>query len=140
LSALIVTNNASSADLPPLVLAYQLINPPAGATIDTNGVITWNVEEAQGPSKTIITTVVTDNGIPPLSATNSFTVTVNELNSAPVLAPIADRTNAIGQTVTFMASATDSDFPTNSLFFSLAAGAPAGTTINTNSGVFNWTV
>jgi hypothetical protein len=33
----------------------------------------------------VITTVVSDNGTPSLSATNSFTVVVNDLNSAPVL-------------------------------------------------------
>ena len=53
--------------------------------IDTNGVITWTPTEGQGPGTNTITTVVTDNGVPPLSATNSFEVMVTEVNSAPVL-------------------------------------------------------
>jgi hypothetical protein len=75
-----------------------------------------------------------------MSATNSFQVIVTEVNTAPVLAPIANRTNSVGQTVNFTAAATDSDFPTNSLLFSLGAGAPAGATLNPNTGDFNWTV
>jgi regulation of enolase protein 1 (concanavalin A-like superfamily) len=58
----------------PLVLTYQLLNPPAGATIDAHGLITWT--PAQEGIYTL-TTVVTDNANPPLSATNSFTVTIN---------------------------------------------------------------
>src|SRR5439155_496992 len=83
LSALIVTNRATDSDIPANTLTYTLQNPPAGATIDSSGVITWTPTEAQGPSTNTITTVVTDNGVPPLSATNSFTVVVTEMNSAP---------------------------------------------------------
>jgi microcompartment protein CcmL/EutN len=83
LTCLVVTNTASDPDIPAQVLTYTLVNPPAGATIDTNGVITWpapQVQESGGDpvlvATNVITTVVTDNGVPPLSATNSFTVTI----------------------------------------------------------------
>src|SRR5205085_2046956 len=82
---LTVTNAASDSDVPANTLSYQLLNPPAGAQIDTNGVITWTPGEADGPGTNTITTVVTDNGTPPLSATNSFLVVVTEVNAAPVL-------------------------------------------------------
>ena len=65
---------------------------PAGATIDANGVITWTPSEAQGPSTNLITAGATDNGVPPLSATNSFSVVVAEVNSAPVLPAQTNRT------------------------------------------------
>src|SRR5262249_11793673 len=39
----------------------------------------------QGPSTNIITTVVTDSGTPPLSATNAFTVFVTVTNGPPVI-------------------------------------------------------
>ena len=78
---LIVTNTATDAQSPPQVLAYTLLNQPAGATIDTNGVIRWQPSESQGPGNYTITTVVTDNGTPPMSDTNSFKVTVPETNS-----------------------------------------------------------
>ena len=71
--------------------------------------------EAQGPSTNLITTIVTDNGVPPLSATNSFTVIVNEVNLAPVL-PV--QTNLVVDELTLLTvtnTATDSDLPANLL-------------------------
>ena len=52
---------------------------------------------------------VTDNGVPSLSDTKSFTVTVNEVNTAPVLAAIGNQTINEGATLTLPASATDAD-------------------------------
>ena len=52
-----------------------------GASIDTNGIITWIPDETQGPGTNSITTVVTDNGTPPRSVTNSSTVVVNEFDA-----------------------------------------------------------
>jgi hypothetical protein len=74
LTLLTVTNSASDNDIPVLPLTYTLVNPPAGAVIDTNGVITWTPSQAQAPGTNVITTVVSDGS---LSATNSFMVTVN---------------------------------------------------------------
>jgi hypothetical protein len=87
---LTVTNHASDPDIPVNNLTYQLINPPTGAGIDTNGVITWTPISAQIPSTNIITTVVTDYNpwavnAQQLSATNSFTVVINEVNMRPTL-------------------------------------------------------
>jgi large repetitive protein len=44
-----------------------------------------------------------------------------------------------GSLLTFDATATDSDIPANTLTYSLDAGAPAGATINSSTGVFTWT-
>src|SRR4029079_2751698 len=115
-------------------LTYILQNPPAGATIDTNGVINWTPTEAQGPSTNTITTIVTDNGVPPLSATNSFTVTVTEVNSAPTLPVQTNRTIAELATLVVTNRATDTDLPTNTLNYSLQ-NPPAGATIDTNGGI-----
>ena len=60
----------------PTVLNYTLINSPPGAAIDGNGIITWQPGGTNGPGPVVFTTVATDNGLPPLCATNSFTVTV----------------------------------------------------------------
>jgi hypothetical protein len=73
-----VTNTASDEDVPTNTLGYALENPPAGAGIDGSGVIAWTPSAAQGPGVYTLTTIVTDNGVPQLKATNSFTVTVNE--------------------------------------------------------------
>ena len=72
-----VTNTATDLDIAANTVTYTLINPPAGAQIDSNGVITWTPTFFQSPSVNLITTVATDDGIPPLNATNSFTVTVS---------------------------------------------------------------
>jgi len=138
LTLLVVTNTATDSDIPVNTLTYQLVNPPAGATISTNGIITWTPSESQGPGTYTITTVVTDNGTPQLSATNEFTVTVNEINLPPVLnMPPNTNINELA-TLTVTVSATDTDVPTNTLCFSLIS-PPTGMVINTNSGLITWT-
>jgi uncharacterized repeat protein (TIGR03806 family) len=76
LTSMTVTNTASDS-VPASVLTYQLITAPIGASIDTNGIVRWTPKLAQSPSANPITTVVTDSAVPPLSATNSFTVFVS---------------------------------------------------------------
>src|SRR5205085_2728654 len=116
---------------------YSLVNPPAGAAISASGVITWTPSEAQGPATNTIVTVVTDNGVPALSATNSFKVTVSEVNTAPVLPAQADRTVAEQTPLTVTNAATDADLPLNNLSYTLR-NAPAGAAINAN-GIITWT-
>jgi hypothetical protein len=82
---LVVTNTATDGDVPANALAYSLLTAPAGASIDTNGIITWTPTPAQTPSTSTISTVVTDNGAPALAATNSFVVTVVDTNSVVTL-------------------------------------------------------
>jgi uncharacterized repeat protein (TIGR01451 family) len=139
LTHLVVTNTASDSDVPFLALSYQLLEAPSGAQIDTNGVITWTPSEPQGPSTNTFTTVVTDNGAPQLSATNSFLVLVTEVNSAPSLAPITDRTIVEGDLLVITNSASDADIPANTLTFSLGTNAPVGASIDPTNGVFTWT-
>ena len=133
------TNTASDADLPANNLTFSLLNAPSNATINAaSGVFTWTPSEAQGPGTNLIRVVVTDNGTPSLSATQSFTVIVNEVNSAPSLAAVANKTVTEGFLLTFTNSASDGDLPTNALSFSLA-GAPSNAAVNATSGVFTWT-
>jgi hypothetical protein len=134
---LVVTNTAMDSNIPANALTYALLAAPTGAVIDTNGIITWTPTEAQGPSTNTITTVVTDNGSPPMSTTNSFTVIVNEVNTAPVLPGQSTKTIAVLATLTVTNTATDSDIPANTLAYVLTA-VPAGATINA-SGVITWT-
>src|SRR5207248_870254 len=94
--------------------------------------------EAQGPSTNAVSVSVTDNGVPALSVTNTFTVTVNEVNLAPVLTVPADQTMAEQTTLNVSASATDADIPANTLTFALVS-APTGMTINPATGAISWT-
>jgi len=137
LTLLTVSNAATDADAPAHALTYELVDPPAGAVIDAAGTITWTPAESQGPGTFILTTKVTDNGTPPLSNNNSFSVTVGEVNTAPVLSPIAGRTTGPGQTVSLTASTSDSDLPANALTYSLI-NPPAGASIHAQSGLLQW--
>ena len=115
---------------------------PAGASIDpATGAFNWTPSEAQGPGSYPITVRVTDNGLPPppLSDSETITVTVNEVNAAPVLDAIGNRAGIVGVPITFTAIATDADIPANALTFSLDPGAPLGATINASTGAFSWT-
>src|SRR5262249_33171869 len=122
---------------PANTLNYSLLTGPTNATISGSGVISWTPTEAQGPSTNLFTTVVVDNGVPPLSATNTFTVTVNEVNSAPILPAQPNATIAAQTTLTVVNTATDSDIPTNTLTYTLLS-APTNAAIDIN-GVITWT-
>jgi hypothetical protein len=58
-------------------------------------------------------------------------------NTAPVLAAIPNRTVMAGSNISFTCSVTDTDTPPQTIAFALT-GAPAGATVGTNSGLFNW--
>jgi hypothetical protein len=60
-------------------------------------------------------------------------------NRYPTLAPIADATIALSQTLSFTASASDPDMPPQTLGFTLDPGAPAGAMVDLMSGNFTWT-
>jgi hypothetical protein len=137
---LLVTNSAVDYGAPPSALSYTLTvtNVLSGSTvtnasISTNGIITWTPTEAQGPSTNAFTTVVTDGS---LSATNSFVVTVNEVNTAPTLPAQSNLTISGLTAVVVTNTASDSDIPVNPLGYVLTG--PLGSTIDTN-GVIRWT-
>src|SRR5207244_4236317 len=88
------------------------INPASGA-------ISWTPTEAQGPSTNIVSVSVTDNGVPALSVTNTFTVIVNEVNNAPVLTVPANQTINEQTTLNVSARATDADLPAHTLTIAL---------------------
>ena len=80
---LLVTNVATDLDIPPNTLTFSFGTPPPdGATLDpVTGLFEWRPDETQGPSTNLISIVVTDDGVPPLSATQSFTVIVLDVLS-----------------------------------------------------------
>jgi hypothetical protein len=135
-TTLTVTNRATDTDLPTNTFIYTLLVSPVGATISTNGVITWITGEPDGPSTNIFTTRVLDDGVPPLSATNTFTVTVTEVNSAPTLPPQTNQTIAELTTLIVTNTAADPDVPVNTLSYTLTGPATAQITTN---GVITWT-
>jgi pectin methylesterase-like acyl-CoA thioesterase len=84
--SLSVACTATDSDTPAQTLTYSLLVGPPGAAVDSGtGNFTWRPTAAAANSVNNIQVVVTDNGTPNLSATNSFTVTVNSL-TAPTAA------------------------------------------------------
>ena len=111
---------------------------PAPAINASTGVFSWTPTEAQGPGTYPITVRVTDNGTPALSDFEAITVTVNEVNAAPVLAAIGNKTVRPWR-ADLHGHGDRPGRPANALTFSLDAGAPAGATIDASTGAFSWT-
>ena len=86
-NTLTVTASATDSDVPANSVTYSLEpGAPAGMTINaSSGVISWTPGESSGPDTVPVTVKATDNGSPILSSKQSFNVTVNEVNVAPVL-------------------------------------------------------
>jgi hypothetical protein len=134
------TNSAFDVEAPPEALTFSLSNAPAGAAVNaTNGVFTWMPAEDQGPGSNYITVIVTDDGVPPLSAAQSFALIVLESNRPPVLAAIKDRTVHAGSQVVETNSASDPDLPINVLTFLPGGGTPPGASVDPVTGLFTWT-
>jgi len=133
------TAAATDVDVPAEPHTFSLVaGAPAGAAIAAGGLFSWTPAESQGPGSFAITIRVTDDGDPALYDEDTFTVTVNETNLAPVLDAIGDRVVDELTELSFTATATDADLPANGLTFSLM-GAPDGASIDADTGLFTWT-
>jgi hypothetical protein len=76
-ATLTFTNTANDADLPPQTLTFSPMNFPAGASVNSsNGIFNWRPTIAQGGTTNAMSVVVSDNGVPVMSATQSFSVVV----------------------------------------------------------------
>jgi hypothetical protein len=92
LSLLSATATAVDLDTPAQTLTFSLVSAPTNMIINPGtGVINWTPAQTQSPSTNKVLVSVTDNGTPPLSATNSFTAVVVEVNVAPGLPAISSQ-------------------------------------------------
>ncbi|QLC49418.1 PGF-pre-PGF domain-containing protein [Methanolobus zinderi] len=136
LTELTFTATANDSDLPENTLTFSLSGTvPNGAAITSDGVLTWTPTESQGPDSYTFDVEVSDGS---LTDSETITVTVKEVNVAPVLDSIGDQTIDELTELTFTATATDSDIPENTLTFSLSGTVPNSAAI-TSDGVFTWT-
>ena len=140
LATLTVTNGATDADTH-ATLSYALVNAPNGASINTDGVFFWTPAQTQSPGSNIITTIATstdasDTSNPQLSATNTFTVIVREVNVAPALPVIATKNVTAGTLLSVTNTATELNIHATVGYVLLSA--PAGVAITTN-GLITWT-
>jgi hypothetical protein len=129
------TYNVDATDPDGDTLTYSLTTSPTGMTINsTTGLINWT------PTSTgdyEVTVRVSDGS---LFANQSFTIHVREeavpTNQAPIITSTPDTTATVNQTYAYNVDATDPDGDT--LAYSLTT-SPAGMTINSTTGLINWT-
>jgi hypothetical protein len=130
---------ATDPDEPAQQLVFSLTNAPAGAQINpTNGLFSWTPSEMQGGGTYKFTIRATDDGRPPLTASQMIRISVLKDNQAPVLATIPDQTATEGIPLTLVLNATDADVPLQTLAYSLDTNAPVGAHLSSD-GVFSWT-
>src|SRR6266705_3355276 len=121
-------------------VTYSLtLGTPAatGATINaTSGAFSWTPSEAQGPGVYPVTVTATDNAASPAHSDAPFTITVNEVNTAPVVTNPGNKVVNELANLAFTVTATDSDIPANTITWSLTLGTPAatGATIGAGTG------
>jgi len=81
-----VTATATDSDLPANTLSFALgVGPDRPDSLVGAAPLAWTPTEAQGPSTNTVTVRVFDDGIPSMSATNSFQVIVSEVIPKPIL-------------------------------------------------------
>lgn len=124
-------------------LRYRLDMAPAGATIDEmTGEFLWTPSETQGPGRYDVVVTVFNVTRPAATATQRFTIDVNEVNTAPVIDSIPDSEVNQLEELTLDITATDADrpiIPANRFTFSLVDNPVSGASIDPETGVFTWT-
>ena len=138
-TAITFTAEAVDEDIPANTLTFLLDNASVakGMGLDeATGRFNWTPSEAQ--DGTHQATITVNDG--EFAASEVVTITVNEVNTMPVLEEIEAQSGDEGTQISFEASATDTDLPANTLVFSLdAASLAKGMTIDEVSGSFSWT-
>ncbi|MCX2745876.1 putative Ig domain-containing protein [Mangrovivirga sp. M17] len=128
---------STDTDRPENEIQYSIVSGAAsGMNLDSkSGVFSWTPSENQGPSTYVVTFSASDGE---LSDEVDVEITVNEVNTLPVIGTINDRTINEQTILSFTVNATDSDIPQNTLTYSLKS-PPQGASINSSTGQFNWT-
>jgi hypothetical protein len=132
-AALTVTPSASDPDND--VLAWSGTNVPSGASVNAStGEFTWTPSYSQAGSYSAVTLTADDgNGG---TASQSFDITVTNVNQPPTIASIPDQTVEVNMLLTVTPSASDGDG--DALAWS-GTNIPAGASVNASTGVLTWT-
>src|SRR5206468_1921014 len=120
-----VNATATDGDVPANTLTFALVSGPSGLAVSSSGAIAWTPSDAQGPSTTSSTVRLSTTRFRCLTASNSFTVLVTEVNTPPLLTVPGTQTIAEQTLLSVNATATDGDVPANTLTFALVSG-PSG--------------
>ena len=137
LNNLMFTAMATDGDDDALTFSLTGVRP-SGAFITSSGAFSWMPLESQdGPHRVTVHISDGNDG----SDSEIVTVTVNEVNVAPMLDAIGLQSASEMIELAFTATATDDDIingTADSLEFSLGSGAPIGAFISA-AGEFSWT-
>ncbi|MEP1358623.1 putative Ig domain-containing protein, partial [Ekhidna sp.] len=109
-----------------------------GVTVFNSGEVSWKPgEDYDGLND--VTVTVTDAG--GLSASQSLTITVNEVNNAPTISRIGDKEVVESNTLAFTVIARDRDPVEQIIAYSIDASSTGkGMSIDAATGAFSWTV
>jgi len=118
-------------------LTYVLTTSPAGMSIDSaTGLIRWTPTLAQVGDHNV-TVTVSDDATPALSASQSFTISILEVNWQPVISPISCSAATVDMPFSCDINAIDTN-TSDILTYSLTT-SPAGMSIDAATGVITWT-
>ena len=120
-------------------LIFSAASTVAGITVDQAGILRWVTGELDGGAQVDVTVTVTDQGNPAAAASTIIRLTVPETNNPPGIQPVGPQVVETGKLLTVQVSATDTDLPAQTVIFTLAPSAPAGMSINSTSGLIEWT-
>jgi hypothetical protein len=130
----LLTFTISATDPDGNPLTYSASNLPSGATFSpSTRTFSWKPSYSQAGTYANVRFSVT-NGV--LGDSETITITVNNVNRAPVLGNIGNKTVTAGQLLQFTVSATDPDG--NPLTYS-ASNLPSGATFTPSTRTFSWT-
>jgi hypothetical protein len=137
-----LTINVTAQDPDGGALSFAATDLPAGASLadnhDGTATLSWTPSFSEAGNFPV-TVTVTDAGTPALSAAETFTITVGNVNRPPVIDPIGNRTVTTGQTLAITVTAHDADGDAVSL---AATNLPAGANLvdnNNGTAAFSWT-
>ena len=120
--------------VPSTNLVYRLVNGPTGLAMTSSGLVTWTPSEGQGPATNLAVRVSLADGTS--IVTNSFNVTVREVNRLPGFLAATNRVLMERQPFVHDLQPTDADLPAQTLSFSVLSG-PGGLILT--NGVLAWT-
>jgi hypothetical protein len=116
-------------------LQYSVLNPPQGMVVDINvGTINWTPTNDQAGEHSIIVKVIDGLGG---EKTQSFTITVENVNDGPVITSTPILVGTEDKEYTHQVEAQDEDLTGDTLVFDLSE-YPDGMQINSSTGVISW--
>lgn len=144
--ALEIQAEASDADIPENLLVYSLgEDAPEGMTVGAlSGRIRWEAGELDGGKEYEVTLYVRDRleaSDPNVQvASQTFRVTVLEVDDPPIFGEMPALTAVPGQTLRWTVTAEDPDVPTNEVAVEAVGSLPDGASFDPDTGEFVWTI